>query len=98
MIDRRGFTPYNIVEDNEVYLTNYPFTVEESVILRRYVPYDMMTQKHYVSKLQGDLPCGEKSVEVILPPSARDSSHTGEIGISDAPVLPDDNSPHKIHD
>lgn len=69
-----------------------------SIILRRYVPYDMMTQKHYVSKLQGDLPCGEKSVEVILPPSARDSSHTGEIGISDAPVLPDDNLPHKIHD
>lgn len=36
--------------------------VINSVILRRYVPYDMMTQKHYVSKLQGDLPCGEKSV------------------------------------
>ena len=43
-------------------------------------------------------PAAKKSVAVILPPSVRDLSLTGEIGISDAPVLPDDNLPHKIHD
>ena len=39
----------------------------------------------------------KQSVEVILPPSARDLSLTGNRYI-DTSVLPDDNLPHKIHD